>query len=478
MSDTRIRGNHEPLNSEDLQRIHTEALGILENVGIKAKSTSAKDVLAAAGATVEGDRVKIPRVLVAECLEKVASRVVLCGRDGRRDLVLEDDRVHLGTGGAALKVIDVGEKEPRASTLSDVARLARLVDQLDHIEFYLRPVVAQDVPLEKLDVSKFLAAMSNTTKHVMGSVGSPETYEQVKEMASIVAGSFDEYQERPFLSYITCWMRSPLTLDPGPTELMMRIVKDGLPVVLSSAPMAGSTAPVTLAGCLVQLHAEMLSGVVLTQLVSPGAPVLFGYVPSIADPRTMGYVGGSPEFGLLNAAAVQLARTHGLPNYSSAGLSDAKIPDAQAGIEKALTVLQVAQAGGNFIHHAAGMLESMLCVSYAQYVIDDDVLGVVHRTLRGIEVDERTLATDVIAGVGPDGDFLSQKHTAKNVRKETFFPRVMDRRSRQDWEADGGQDLWKAADVRASAMLAVEHETCLPQDVIDKIVETFEPVVA
>jgi trimethylamine--corrinoid protein Co-methyltransferase len=466
---TMIKGMFNPLTEEEIVLIHSHALKVLEETGIEAKDTSALDLLTQNGASVNGTIVKIPRSMVADALESTPSEVVLCGRNKRQSLVLKNREAHLGTGGAALKVIDIDEREPRNATLNDIGQIARLVDTLDHIEFYLRPVVAHDVSREDLDVNKYFAGMRYTSKHVMGSVYSMESLAQVKTLGAIIAGSSDSLRKTPFLSFITCWMKCPLTLDPKPTQLMMEIVRDGLPVVLSSAPMTGSTAPVTLSGCLVQLHAEILSGAVLTQLINPGTPVIYGYVPSIANPYTMGYLGGAAEFGLMNAAAVQLASYYGLPNYSSAGLTDSKLLDAQAGVEKALSILQVAMAGGNFIHHAAGMLESMLTVSYAQYVIDNDILGMVARIIRGIEVTPDTIAFDTIGTVGPGGNYIAQKHTAKHLRSEYFFPQIMNRDVRKEWENQGSPDLWMKANEKAREILSTEPSPQIPSDIESEI---------
>jgi trimethylamine--corrinoid protein Co-methyltransferase len=417
---------------------------------------------------------RIPSGMIVDALASAPSRVVLYGRDDEHDLTLEGRRVSMGTGGAALKVIDVGATEPRKATLGDLARLARLVDALDNIDFFLRPVVAQDIPREVLDVNKYYACLANTTKHVMGSAYTKESFQEVKELGAMMAGSLDSLRERPFLSFISCWTRSPLTFYAPTTEVMMEIVKEGLPVVLSSAPMAGATSPVTLAGSLVQLHAEILSGLTLTQLINPGAPVIAGYVPSIANPLTMDYLGGAAEFGLLNAAAVQLAGHFGMPNYSSAGLTESKMPDQQAGIEKAITLLQVAMAGGNYIHHAAGMLESMLTVSYAQYVIDDDLLGMVQRVLRGIRMDDEALGFDIISKVGADGTYVTQKHSAKNVRKEYVFPKTMDRRSRKDWVERGSMDNWQRADQRAREILDAQAPLTVGDEIDREVRRRFD----
>jgi trimethylamine--corrinoid protein Co-methyltransferase len=228
--------------------------------------------------------------------------------------------------------------------------------------------------------------------------------------------------------------------------------------------MAGSTSPVTLAGSLAQVHAEQLSGIVLTQLARPGAPVLYGAIPSMADFRSMGYAGGGIEFGLMNAAAAQMARHIGVPNYNSAALTDSKLPDIQAGYEKAYSICLAALAGSSFIHHAAGMLESMKAIAYEQYVIDDEIIGMALRLLRGIRVDADTLAIDAIREVGPAGNFLAHDHTVRYMREEYFTPPLEERQTREAWEAAGGLDARQRARRRAKDILASHRPPPLDRD--------------
>jgi len=242
------------------------------------------------------------------------------------------------------------------------------------------------------------------------------------------------------------------------TTLLLEICRQRMPVVLSSAPMAGSTAPITLAGMLVQLNAEQLAGLTLTQLLNPGCPVLIGPIPATVNLRSGRYLGGSIELGLCNAAITQMAHFYQLPIYNSAGMTESKLPDIQAGIEKAQSVIQVALAGSNFIHHAAGMLEDMSTIAYEQFVIDNDVLGMAMRAVRGIEVNNETLALDVIDQVGPGNHYLMEEHTLRYMRTELFAPsEVINRQSRHDWEADGAKDARSRAKEIALRILK-EHE--------------------
>jgi trimethylamine--corrinoid protein Co-methyltransferase len=272
-------------------------------------------------------------------------------------------------------------------------------------------------------------------------------------MASMIAGGEEALIRRPFISFVTSWMISPLHFATETTRVLLEVTKHRVPVALSSAPMAGSTSPVTLAGSLAQVHAEQLSGIVLTQLAHPGSPVLYGAIPSMADFKGMTYVGGGIEFGLMNAAISQMAQHIEVPNYNSAGLTDSKIPDIQAGYEKAFSICLCVLAGSNFIHHAAGMLESMKAIAYEQYVIDDEIIGMALRLLKGIQIDEETLGLEAIRGVGPSGDFLSSMHTVKFMRQEYFPQRVGNRQSREAWEKAGALDARERARQKAKEIL-------------------------
>jgi trimethylamine--corrinoid protein Co-methyltransferase len=398
----------------------------------------------------------------------------MAGRDEQNDLILEDKRVYLGTGGAALTVLDLETGEARPGTLRDIARIAQLVDGLENVHFYLRPCIPQDIPPGVMDINQFYASLSHTTKHIMGAAQSVHTARDVIEMATMVAGGKAALAQRPIISFVTSWMISPLHCATETTRVLLEIVRNKIPVALSSAPMAGSTAPVTLAGTLVQVHAEQLSGIVLTQLASPGSPVLYGAIPSMADMRTMGYVGGGIEFGLMNAAISQMAQSIGVPNYNSAALTDSKIPDIQAGYEKAYSICLCALAGSNYIHHAAGMLESMRGVAYEQFVIDDEIIGMALRLLRGIQVDDETLGFEAIQEVGPSGNFLSSMHTVRFMRQEYFRQTIADRQTREAWEKAGALDARTRARQRAKEILRTHLSKGIDNTIDQEIRKKFD----
>jgi trimethylamine--corrinoid protein Co-methyltransferase len=233
--------------------------------------------------------------------------------------------------------------------------------------------------------------------------------------------------------------------------------------------MAGSTSPVTLAGTLVQLNAEQLSGIVLTQLARPGTPVLAGYIPGVANMRTGGYLGGAVEFGIMQAAAAQLARLYGVPIYCSGGMTDAKLPDAQAGYEKMATFMLAAMGGANYIHHAISMITNMSAASLEQAVIDDEIVGMAMRALGGIEVTQTSMAVETIQRVGPGGHYLMDAHTMQFMRSEFFYPPVADRQNRAVWEQGGKKNTRARAIARVEHLLQEHRSPGLPEKADDAI---------
>jgi trimethylamine--corrinoid protein Co-methyltransferase len=472
-------GWYKPLKDEDVQRIHEASLAVLEQTGIEVMPSECQEIFREAGARVDdkNNRVFIPRSMVEDALAKAPHEVVLCGRDPQHDLVLGGSRVYMGTGGAAVKVLDLETHHARESTLADVAQIGRLVDALDNIHFYLRACVARDIPIKLLDINTYYAAITNTTKHVTVNCFSVESLQDVLEMATMIAGSRPALHERPIVSITACWTVSPLRYAPETVEILTEVVRQEIPVFLSSAPQSGATSPAALAGTLVQINAEELSGVVYTQLVNPGAPIVLGYVPSVADLRTGNFVGGAAEFAIMHAAASQLGQFYNLPVYNSSGLADSKVPDVQAGYEKGITGLAAALAGSNYIHHSAGLLESLLTVAYEQYVIDDDINGSIMRAVRGIEVSDETLSIDLIDQVcrpGGDGHYLGTQQSLSLMNTEYYYPHTGDRQRRDDWEANGALDMQERARHKAREILKSHRPQPIPAEIDLAIRERFE----
>ena len=467
-------GQYCPLSPEQIETVHEASIKILEKTGITYEQglEDTIQMLEDNGAAIDRDRKNItfPRDMIIEQVAKAPEKVILYGQDPKNDLHLTENRVHLGTGGAAIKILDPDTGRVRPTTLKDLYYVSRLVDQLENIHFLVRPCIPTDIDKKDYDTNMFYTCLSGSSKHVMSGVNDEQGLHNVIEMASMIAGSLENLQERPFISVITSFAISPLKLCTQSTRIMQEANRNRIPVALSSAPMAGSTSPLTMAGTLAQLHAEQLAGITICQLTKAGAPLLYGGIPGMANLKTMGYSGGAVEFGMMNAAIHQLSNHIKIPNYNSSGLSDSKVPDAQAGYEKAFTSLLASMGGSNYIHHSAGMLESMLTIAHEQFVIDDEIIGNCCKVLKGIDVDAEHLALEVIDSVGPGGNFMTAPHTMTHLRTEYYYGNgVTDRKSREKWEQEGSLDTRQRALAIARKLLANPKPTYIPED-IDKAI--------
>jgi trimethylamine--corrinoid protein Co-methyltransferase len=469
-------GQLELLTTEEVETIHASSLRILEEIGVKVPLAEALDIYTAGGALVDRDSavVRIPASLVEQVLSRAPSEILLCGRDEANDLQLAGKNVFAGTGGAEVKVLDLDTGQLRQAVLKDVADIARLVDALEHIDYYIRPVEAQDVPLQKLDLNKYYAALCNTTKHVMGNVYFREKVAEVIELAAVLTGGVQELIKRPIVSFITSWMLGTLTANPEVTANLIEIASRGMPVALSSVSILGLTSPVTMAGNLALTHAEQMAGIALCQLVNPGTPVIYGGCPGVIDIRSMAFCPGSIERSILNTAISQFSRRIGVPNYNFAGGTDAKIPDIQTGYEKAFGICMAALAGSNYIHHAAGRIKDG--VAYEQYVIDNEIIGMAKRALKGIRVTEDTLALEAIRSVKHGGSFIDHEHTLEHYRDEFFFPRIADRKSWDKWESSGSLDARERARREARRILQNHRPQPIPESCDAQIRKRFEIV--
>ena len=266
---------------------------------------------------------------------------------------------------------------------------------------------------------------------------------------------------------------SPLTMESATLNILRFCCTHGIPVTCAPAPIAGATAPATLAGTLAQMHAEALAGAALTQVFQPGSKVLYGAVPTAMDLRTMSFTMGSVEMALMNAFAVHLAKLYKLPIYASGGTTEAKRPDIQSGVEKTFSSLLVAMAGGDCIHLAAGMLDSCNSISYEQYVIDNEVIGMIHRLLAGIDVNEDTLAFDVISKVGPGGNYVIEEHTINHMMDEFFYPDLAVRSNFDMWESKGKPGMLTRAHDRVEHILADNSDGLLTRPIVAAIKEAF-----
>ena len=453
-------GRYKPLTDGEIRQIHEGALHILETVGLSDAIPSCVELVTNAGGTLtEQGRLLFPRDLVEDMLAKAARRYVLHGFDPKHDMEVWGTKVHFGTAGAAVHMVDAVTGEYRESTIADLYDIARLVDSLDHIHFFQRPIVARDlVEPRDLDLNTCYACVSGTTKHVGTSFVQPEHVDEAVAMLHMIAGGEDKWRARPFVSMSNCFVVPPMKFAEDACRCLEAGVRAGIPILLLAAGQAGATSPAALAGAVVQEVAEVLAGLVYVNLIKPGHPAIFGPWPFVSDLRTGAMSGGSGEQALLMAACAQMAQFYDLPGGIPAGMTDSKLPDAQSGYEKGYTEALLGQAGGNMIYESAGMHASLLGFCLESLVIDNDLIGSIMRTVRGIEVTDESLSLETIRQVcieGP-GHFLGHEQTLGLMQAEYIYPEVGDRASPKEWIEQGSTNVVQRARQRTQTILA-EH---------------------
>jgi trimethylamine--corrinoid protein Co-methyltransferase len=474
----KMGGLYKPLSQTDVNRIFNEACGLLSRSGMHIYSNTAREYLVKAGAILASDglTVTFPKSFVEDAIASTPSSVTLCGRNPEHDAVLEDSRVYYGTGGTAIYVMDLETGKRRPSTIEDVKLNARLVDALQHVHLFTINVFPNEVrDINDIDINRFYWSLRNTSKHIMGGIYSLKGTKQVIEMAGMLAGGMDALRERPFVSFITLVI-SPFKIDGLYGDITCHIAEQGIPVVTPTEPVCGTTSPITLAGNVLVHTAETLGGVALVQAVKKGAPVIAGSVGSIPNLRTMGIVTGAVERGMLNSATAQIAQHLELPFYSTAGNSDAKTEDVQAGMESAMSNLLVGMSGANYIHDAAGLFDEDLSISYDKLIMDNEILGMCERVLRGIEVSDETLAVDLIEKVGPGGNFIAEDHTVMNMMNEFYEPNLANRTLYDEWISSGRLSMKDRARQKLEELMA-SHNPNYIEEAVDKQIRSKFPEI-
>ena len=451
-------GRYQPLTQEEVERIHEAALQTLETIGFaNALPSIIERVTAAGGTYTEDERLLIPRSLVDEALAECAKNITLHGQDPRYDLELSGSRAYFGTAGAAVHIVDTVKREYRESTAQDLYDAARIVNQMEHIHFFQRSMVLRDIEdPAQMDFNTCYAAIAGTAKHVGTSFVEPAHAHQAIDMLEMIAGGEAAWRERPFVSCSCCFVVPPMRFAEDACRVLEACVERGMPVLLLAAGQAGATSPASLAGAVVQEVAEVLGGLVYVNLIKPGHPAIFGTWPFVSDLRTGAMSGGSGEQAVLMAACGQMGRYYGLPTGIAAGMADAKLPDAQSGYEKAYTNVLAGHSGANLIYEAAGMHASLLGCCLESYVIDNDMLGAINRTIRGIEITEESLSVDTIRDVciGGPSHFLGHNQTMTLMQRDYVYPELGDRLSPKEWNEKGRPDLLEMARTKVAEILS------------------------
>jgi len=452
-------GRYQPLSPQDMQNIHSAALTVLEQTGVGDHFPELLDLVLPKGAVLnDHGRLCFPRALMEDLLAGAAKEFYVHARGeraGKDDMHCTAESVYFANSGTAVTTFDAETRTYRPSTLRDVYDFTRLVDRLENIHMLGDTVLANDVTDDFThDMNVVYAILAGSQKPACLTFRDRSHIPHAIRMFDMASGGEGSFLKKPSVIFGGCPIVSPLRIGRENMEILIDTAKLGLTVDLAVPPQAGATAPATLAGTLVQTVAETLSCVAIVNLITPGCPVCFAAWPFITDLRSGSFTGGSGEQALIGAAAIQMGNFYGLPTSVGAGMTDAKLPDAQYGLEKALTFSLAAHAGANRVCEFGGMIGSLMGCSFESMVIDDEAGGMILRTLRGIEVSDETMAVDIIHQCAIDpGHFLGNPHTLNYMNSEFVYPNLMDRERTDTWENEGKTDLLERARDKANTIL-------------------------
>ncbi len=451
------------MSKGEMEAIHNASLEVLEKTGIKVMSREALDILKKAGAKVDygENHAAIPGNLVGEALRRAPKTIKYCARNPKYDFVLNKQEPHFCADGGPPFIRDWKTGKRRYSTSEDMARCSVIADYLDHVHLLWPLGNATDVPAPMQNIANMCASLRNSGKHFEGDATNARDAQYQIEIASAIAGGSEALRKRPIFSVVACTI-SPLRYDEGITEGSIEYARAGVPVVIYPMPVAGETGPVTLAGTMTVNNAEFLGGLVILEFASPGAPVVYAADVSTVDFKT-GTGIESPEGTLMDLALGQLAHYYDLPNEVEASCSLSKLLDAQAGYEKAISLITHMLLAPDIIL-GLGALEGARITSPEALVIDNEIVDYALRFTQGLEVNDSTLAVDVIHKVGPGGIFLGEKHTLEHFR-ETWMSRISDADAFETWEKEGSKSIDRVAKEKVKEILATHK----PEPIHEKV---------
>ncbi|KUO48988.1 MAG: trimethylamine methyltransferase [Desulfitibacter sp. BRH_c19] len=449
-------------SDDQINEIHLKTLEVLERVGVRVDEPEALELLAGAGAFVTKDKVRIPSWIVDEAIRTSPQRVVLADRGGNRKLFLEKNQPYFGPGSDLPYTIDTYTGERRRSVKRDVVNASKVVEALENIDFMMSMGIACDVPEATSDLHQFDAMVTNTTVPIVFTAHHRQGLLDIIEMASIVAGGLDKLKQNPF---IACYNEpiSPLMHSPEGTHKLLTCAENGIPIVYTPGLMAGATGPVTMAGAVITANAELLSGLVIHQLKKRGAPFIYGGVATIMDMKTSILPYAAPEWHMNSLVITQLAQFYKLPVFSTGGCSDSPIFDNQASIEATYSLLLAGLSGANLIHDV-GYIESGLTQSLASLTVCNETISLVRRIIRGYQINDETVAIDVIEEVGPGGEFVTHEHTLKHFRQEHWSPKLINRYRYDEWKEKGGTTMAQRANEEVKKILESDNENQLDKE--------------
>lgn len=456
------------ISDDQVHEIKQAAFLILEQTGCTVDHEGALELLSNAGATVNQNRVTVPRHVIQSALRKTSGGFVMYNREGQVTMDLSGQKSYFGTSTASPNQRHALEHQRKPTTLEDIGWGAKIGDALENIDFVMPFGSALDVPAASGDLFEFETAVQNTIKPIFFCGYSAKGVAHIVEMAAEVVGGYDHLAQKPFIAAYPEPI-SPLQFPFDIVEKMKVCATNRIPQVVSGAQFLGFTAPVTVAGALALATAESFFGILLTQLFNPGAPCCLTASPGGGNMRTGISFIASPEMTLALTAQAQIAQSVGLPTWGLAGATDSKMLDAQAGAEAAFSATLQALAGVNIIHDVGYMDMGMMC-SAAMMVMGNEIIHWVKRFIQGVEVNAETLATEVIGAVGPGGNFLTQRHTIDHMRKEVWQPTLFFKDSYDAWVKSGATSLEARADEKVAQLIESHFPKPLDPAIVAKIV--------
>jgi len=460
------------LSDEQIQAIHHTSLDILSGTGIVMKNEAGRELLLDAGAWESGGRIRIPEHLVMEAIASAPSRIPMYNRLGALTMPLEEGKVFFGPGSDCPFTLDVETGERRQATAEDVRRVAHLCDGLQQMDFIMSMGTPSDVPPLDHYLHSFINMIRGSVKPNVYTANNRQDMEEMYRIACAVAGGETELREKPFLLHYAEPI-SPLLYNDESVDKLLFCAEKGIPVTYLPSPNTGGGGPITLAGALALGNAECLAGLVLTQLVRPGTPFLYGMNTAALDMKSAIVSYGAPEWPMGMAACTDIARYYDLPVWGAAGATDSKVVDAQAGIEATVSIMTAFLTRCNLVHDV-GYIEYGTTSSMEMLVVADEIIREVRYIMAGVEVSERTLARETIHRARPGGGFLADDHTLDNWKWAQWRPVLIDRMRYDRWVQKGSKDVTARANERARQVLAEHEVRPLPEEAEKVIAEVLK----
>jgi trimethylamine--corrinoid protein Co-methyltransferase len=461
--------HREVLTEDEVGDIHGASLRVLEEIGLWLPNREILERLHDGGGNVDFETMiaRMPGDLVERCIREIPAGFIWPARNPANTLQINNSSTHFQAPDSAIHIVDLAGNR-RLGTAKDGQDICRLCDALPNLSVIATGVHPHDLPGTALDAWFTMTCFTHSSKPVFAVSRSESSSHLILRMAEVVADICNLPEGKLPLMAVSNTV-SPLYNTPHQLEGMLVYIKRGVPLMISPEVQSGATGPATLAGTLVQATAEFLGHATVTQLFTPGMPLMYGCVSSVFDMRTMILPYGAPEADLLCMATAQMARHYGIPSRGTGGSSDANAVGMQAGVESLMSTLACIEAGVSFVAHGAGELQNTLAVSFEKTVIDDEIIGMARRLAKGIDVTTETLAFDVIKNVGPRGHFLTEDHTLHHFRDEQFIPNLVVRDRYDNWKARGAKRMEERARDRVRKILSTHEPLALPEKIAEEL---------